>query len=142
MEFNSKQYSWSNVQIAPFGAVMIGCRGIKYKKSQEKEAVYAAGSKPHSIQSGNEAVEGEIVMLQSSLEAIQETVRNTFGPAAGLNDIPPFDIPISYKPKVGPIINDVVKFAEFTEVEKGMSQGDKFMEVTLPFIALDILNQV
>lgn len=140
MNFNSKQYSWANVEVAPFGVKMTGCRGIKYKKSQEKEPVYGAGDKPLSIQSGNQGVEGEITMLQSTYDAILDAAKAAYGPNAGINDIEGFDIPVSYKPKVGPIRNDVVKFAEFTEAEKGMSQGDKFMEITVPFIALDIIG--
>ncbi len=139
MEFNSKQYAWVNIEVAPFGQKMAGCRGVKYKKSQEKEAVYGAGSMPHSIQPGNVTIEGELSMLQSTLENILEVARATLGSGASLTDIPPFDLPVSYKPKFGgQIVTDVIKFAEFTELEKGMSQGDKFMEITVPFVALDI----
>ncbi len=140
MEFNSKEYAWANIEVALFGQKIRGCRGVKYKKTQEKEPVYGAGDKPHTIQSGNVAVEGEISILQSTLEKILEETRATLGPGASLTDIPPFDIPVSYKPKYGgKIVNDVIKFAEFTEVEKGMNQGDKFMEITLPFVALDVI---
>ncbi len=34
------------------------------------------------------------------------------------------------------IVTDVLYGVEFTEETKEMKQGDKFMEVTLPFIAL------
>lgn len=142
MDFNSKQYSWANVEVAPFGVKMKGCRSIKYKKAQEKEAVYGAGDKPHSIQSGNVSVEGEIVMLQSTYEALMDAAKAAYGPSAGLNDIEGFDIPVAYKPKVGPIRTDIIKMAEFTEAEKGMTQGDKFMEISVPFIALDILGGI
>lgn len=143
MEFNSKQYAWANVEVAPFGQKMSGCRGVKYKKTQEKEAVYGAGDKPHSIQAGNVSIEGELSMLQSTLEKILEVARASLGHGASLCDIPPFDLPVSYKPKFGgKIVNDVIKFVEFTEIEKGMSQGDKFMEITVPFVALDIVYGV
>jgi len=143
MSFNSKQYAWANVEIAPFGAKMTGCRGIKYKTAQEKEYAYGAGDDPHSIQSGNKSYEGSISMLQSTYEAIQEAAIAAMGPGASLSDIPPFDIPVAYKPKTtGPIVTDIIKFAEFTEVEKGMSQGDKLMEIEVPFMAIKVLNRV
>lgn len=137
--FNSKEYSWSNIQVVLFGRVVIGIRGIKYKVSQEKEAVYGMGNKPLGIQSGNKSYEGEIMLLQSELEAIQRAA----GTGNDLTDIPAFDIQVSYVDKAtGVIVNDVVKFAEFTEAEKGMEQGDKFMEITMPFIALDIQKNI
>jgi len=135
MTFNSKQFAWANIRIVLFGRVVLGIRSVKYSVKQEKEAVYGMGDKPHSIQSGNKTFEGEIGLLQSELEAIQRAAGTGFD----VTDIPPFDIQISYVDNSsGVIISDTIKFAEFTENEKGMSQGDKFMEITLPFVALDV----
>ena len=39
------------------------------------------------------------------------------------------------------LIVDKIRGIEFTEDGKEMKQGDKFMEVTLPFICLRIENQ-
>jgi hypothetical protein len=137
--FNSKQYAWANVRVVLFGREVIGIRGVKYKVSQEKEAVYGAGSKPLGIQAGNKSYEGEVVLLQNELEAIQRAA----GVGNDITDIPAFDIQVSYVDKVsGSLVNDTIKYAEFTEAEKGMSQGDKFMEITLPFIALDVAKGV
>lgn len=139
MTFSSKQYAWSNVEVVLFGRPVTAIRGVKYKASQEKEAVYGAGDRPLSIQTGNKSYEGELTLLQSELEAIQKVV----GKDADVMDIPAFDIIVSYKMEgTSPVVRDVIKFAEFTEVEKSMSQGDKFMEITLPFIALDIQKNV
>lgn len=139
MAFNSKQYAWSNVEVVLFGRPLTAIRGVKYKAAQEKEVLYGAGDKPLSIQAGNKTYEGELTLLQSELEAIQQAA----GKGCDVTDIPAFDIIVTYKMQgAGALIRDVVKFAEFTEVEKSMSQGDKFMEITLPFIALDIQKNV
>lgn len=139
MAFNSKQYAWSNVEVVLFGRSVTAIRGVKYKTSQEKETLYGIGDKPLSIQTGNKSYEGELTLLQSELEAIQKEVGND----CDIVDIPAFDIIVSYKMEgTGPLVRDVIKFAEFSEVEKSMSQGDKFMEITLPFIALDIQKNV
>lgn len=135
MAFNSKQYAWSNVEVVLFGQPVTAIRGVKYKASQEKEVIYGAGDRPIGIQAGNKSYEGEVTLLQSELEAI----RKVAGKEGDIMDIPAFDIIITYKEQGnGALVQDVVKFAEFTEMEKSMSQGDKFMEITLPFIALDI----
>lgn len=139
MTFSSKQYGWSNVEVVLFGRPVTAIRGVKYKASQEKETIYGAGDKPLSIQTGNKSYEGELTLLQSELEAIQAAA----GKDCDVMDIPPFDIIVSYKMEgTSPVVRDVIKYAEFSEVEKSMSQGDKFMEITLPFIALDIRKNV
>jgi hypothetical protein len=137
--FNSKEYEWSNVEVVMLGKVVTGIRGINYKESQEKEPVYARGNKPRAIQGGNKSYEGNISLLQSELEALQEVA----GVGASIVDIPSFDIIVAYVPKTGgAVVVDIIKNAEFTEVEKGMKQGDKFMEIELPIIALDIDRNV
>jgi hypothetical protein len=39
------------------------------------------------------------------------------------------------------LITDKIIGLQFTEEEKSIKQGDKFMEITLPFIALEIQYQ-
>ncbi len=139
MAFNSKEYSWADVEIQMQGRKVVGARGVKYKTSQEKEAIYGSGNEPKAIARGNKSYEGEIELLQSELEALTATA----GSGADIVDIVPFDIIVAYAPKDGgAITTDIIQFAEFTEVEKGMKQGDKNMEVTLPFIALGIQKNV
>lgn len=134
--FNSKEYSWANVEIVMLGRPVIGIRGVTYKETQEKEYVYARGNKPRSIQKGNKAYEGSISLLQSELEALIQSA----GKNRSLTDLPPFNIVVAYIPDegVGTIVTDVIKNCEFKENSKAIKQGDKFMEIELPLIALDI----
>lgn len=133
--FNSKEYEWSNVEVLFLGRPITGIRGITYSENQEKEVVYARGSKPRAIQKGNKSYEGSVSILQSELEALYQAT----GVKKGLVDLPAFDIVVSYIPEGAATIRvDTIKNAEFTKSEKSMKQGDKFMEIELPFIALDI----
>jgi hypothetical protein len=133
--FNSKEYSWSNVEIVMLGRPVTGIRGVTYKASQEKEVIYGRGNKPRAIQHGNKSFECSVTLLQSELEALVAAA----GKGKNLTDIPAFDIVVAYVPdQVGDIITDIIKNVEFTEVEKTFKQGDKFMEIELPAIALDI----
>ena len=50
---NTREYEWSSVKAIVGGRMVTGLRGVKYSKKQEKEALYAAGDKPHAIQRGN-----------------------------------------------------------------------------------------
>ncbi len=135
--FNSREYSWADIQVQMQGRKIVGLRAVKYKVSQEKEAIYGAGNEPLTIGRGNKSYEGEITVLQSELEALTRSA------GTDIIDLPAFDIVITYAPKDGgPIVTDIVRYAEFKENEKSMSQGDKNMEVTLPFIALKIDKNV
>ena len=133
--FNTREYEWSDVTVVLAGRDVIGLRGISYSSAQEKEALYAKGNKPHSIQSGNKSYTGSIRLLQSELMALQ-------GAAGGdVLDIS-FDVVVAYgNPSKGDVISyDLVRGAQFTESPKSLNQNDKFMEIELPMIALDVVN--
>lgn len=139
MAFQSKQYSWANVEIVMMGRPVIGARNVEYTSSKEKEHLHARGEDPISIQSGNKSYEGTITVLQSELHALEDAA----GAGNDIGDLPAFDIVVAYIPKEGtPIRTDIIKNVEFTEDAKGMSQGDKFMEIELPFLALAVEKNV
>jgi hypothetical protein len=98
--------------------------------------LFAKGRHAHSIQTGNIAVEGEITLLQSEYEAL---VAAGNGSILGLS----LDGVFAYgNPAIGdPLITDRVIGISFTEAAKEFKQGDKFMEITLPFVALAVKNQ-
>lgn len=134
--FNSRQYEWADLTLVLGGRDVTGIRGVKYTEKAEKEALFAKGRFAHSIQTGNIAVEGEITMLQSEYEAL---VSAGNGSVLGLN----LDGVFSYgNPAAGDaMITDRVVGISFTEAAKEFKQGDKFMEITLPFVALSVKNQ-
>ncbi len=135
--FNSREFEWADVKVVLFGREIAGLRGLTYKKSIEKELIYGAGNNPRAVQRGNKKCEGTLTILKSEFDEL-----NTAALAAGYDDI--VDIP-------GHLISIVCTFSnndkiqvnklthvEFTDYEDGMKQGDKFKEVALPFICLNI----
>lgn len=135
--FDSRQYEWADLTLILGGRDLTGIRGVRYEKTVEREAVYAKGSKAHSIQSGNEAVTGEIRVLQSEFEAL---VQAGGGSILGLS----LDGLVAYgNPATGSnMITDRIEGIRFTSEASEFSQNDKFQEITLPFIALDVKRQV
>lgn len=133
--FNSRQYEWADLTLVLGGKDLTGIRGVKYAEKAEKEALFAKGRYAHSIQTGNVAVEGEITMLQSEYEAL---VIAGGGSVLGLS----LDGIFGYgNPSNGDAsIFDRVQGISFTEAAKELKQGDKFMEITLPFVALSVKN--
>lgn len=137
MAFNSRQYEWADLTLILGGRDVTGFRGIKYIEKIEREAIFAKGRDAHSIQSGNSTVEGEITMLQSEYEALVKSGR---GSVLSLS----LDALVSYgnPANADAIITDRLLGLRFTESSKELKQGDKMMEVSLPFIALRVQNQV
>jgi hypothetical protein len=137
MSFNSRQYQWSDLTLELGGRIVTGFRGLKYSTKQEKELLYGKGNIPRSIQRGNIAPEGEITVLQSELETLRQAGG---GSILGLH----LDATAVYgDPANGDtIITDKLLGIEFTEDPKELKQGDKNMEISLPFICLEIRNQV
>ena len=135
MQFNTREYEWADVSIVVAGRMVIGIRGVSYTSSQEKEALYGKGNKPHAIQRGNKAYSGGIKLLQSELEALE---RAAGGDALDAS----FNIVVAYgNPSKGDVITtDLMKGCEITEIPKGLSQNDKFMEVELPIVMLDVIR--
>ena len=68
---NGREYEFEDMTLILGGRDVTGFRGIKYKKSQEKEALYGKGNKALSIQKGNEKCDGEISLTQSEYETLR-----------------------------------------------------------------------
>ena len=133
--FNSKEYEWADVTVVMAGRDVTGIRGVSYTASQEKEALYAKGNKPHGIQRGNKSYEGSIRILQSELDALN---------AAAGGDVldVSFNIVVAYgNPSKGDVVRtDLLSGVEITSVPKGLNQNDKFMEIELPLVMLDVIE--
>ncbi|WP_080058976.1 hypothetical protein [Spirosoma aerolatum] len=132
-QFNTKQYSWSQVDIQIGNRLLTGARGLSYTSSQEKEPVYGKGDEPQAIQRGNKAYRGELMLLQSELELLVSNAPNK-----DLNDYRDLSLVVAYRQEDGTVVTDAIVGAEFTELEKALRQNDKFMEVTLPFLFLKV----
>lgn len=137
MSFNSREYEWADLTLVLGGRDVTGFRAIKYAEKMEREAIYAKGRDAHSIQSGNSAVTGEISLLQSEYEALVVSGKGSVL-SLSLDALVAFGNPLN----VDAIIFDRLVGIRFTEAAKEFKQGDKFMEITLPFIALRVQNQV
>lgn len=138
MSFDSREFEYADVKVKLMGYECTGLRGLTYKKSQEKEPVYGAGNSPKAIQRGNKKYEGTLFLLKSDFDAL-----NKAAISAGyedLIDVAGKEINIScvyLKPEsAGSFSNVNLLNVEFTEVEDGMKTGDKFKEISLPFICL------
>ena len=135
--FNSREYEYADVTLVLGGKDITGIRGLEYAAKQEKEAIYGKGSEPVSIQKGNRSYSGTLTLLQSELETLIANSKDASVLSLQLDAV------VCYgNPSAGDVmITDVLQGIQFTEEPKGLKQGDKFMEIALPFIFLRKKNQ-
>jgi hypothetical protein len=134
---NGTEYGWVDVRvILPGSTVPVdGVIGIKYKLKREKKNIKGRGGKVVARGRGSKDYEGSITVLQSVFEAIQA------GVAAGkdITDIAPFTITVSYAMEGGGTVKtDRLTYTEFTDVEKGMKEGDMNAEIEIPLMIGEI----
>lgn len=133
MAFDTREYEWADITIIAGGIDLLTIRSFKLTEKVEREAVYGKGNQPIAIQSGNRSYEVELGMLQSGAEKLVK---------AGKGDIfsLAFDVLVNYgNPSQGDaIMSKRATGVRITQYEEAMKQGDKFQEITLPAIALNI----
>ena len=130
---NGRQYEFADLTLILAGRDVIGFRGIKYGEKQEKEQLYGKGNRPLSIQRGNVSYEGEITLTQSELATLRVLGK---GSILRLN----LNAVVAYgNPSEGDALTvDKIYGLQFTEAVTEYKQGDKFADITIPFICLDI----
>lgn len=138
MAFDSREYEWSDITLVLGGRDITGIRGIKYSEKMEAESLYAKGRRPHSVQSGNISYEGEITLLQSEYEALVKAGNGSVLNLRGLIATVGYGNPLNGDA----LMSDAITGIQITEASKEWKQGDKFIEITLPFIATGLQNQV
>ena len=136
MPFNSREYEWSDLSVALGNRDVTGFRDIEYDETEEIEPLFAKGKHAHSIQGGNRAVKGQIVLLQSEYEALVIAGGGSVLNLRGLSLVVCYGDGVSATP-----ITDIVEGVRFSSAPKKFSQGQKFMEITLPFLATGLKNQ-
>lgn len=139
MGFDTREFEYADIKVKMLGAELDGLRGLKYKKGQDKEPVYGQGNKPKAIQRGNKKYDGTLMLLKSDFDLIHKAAVSAG--YADIVDVPGKNIHITvvYQKEGDPIIQTATLFnVEFTEYEDGQNQGDKFKEISLPFVCLNV----
>jgi hypothetical protein len=134
--FDSQECEWADMSISIAGAPLTKIRGLKYKAAQSKEALYAAGEEPISIQAGNRTYSGEIKVLKGALDDMNRAAITALG--KDILDLE-FDIVVVYAAKgVRTLQTDTLIRCQVTEFQKGWDQSAKMMEITLPIVFLGL----
>lgn len=139
LKINENEYAWGDGQLRMLGRQVGHFTGIEYKVSQEKEQLYAAGRHAVAIQRGRVKVEGTLTLLQSEVIALTRAAKEQgYDNILGLS----IDLVMTYASADGVSTTDKIVSAEFTEVPKTSKEGDMKMEVAMPFLALDLQEDI
>lgn len=133
---NKKEVEWADLSLAISGATVSKARGLTVALELDLEELFAAGNKAFSLQAGNQTASGSLKLLKGAVDDLW-----TASVAAGAPNplFVEFDITATFK-KYGTrgTWTCTILGARISKVEYSMMQGDKFMEIELPFKALDV----
>jgi len=141
VHIRSSECAWHHAELKLLGRTIKGLRGFEFKKTVEKEHLFAAGSDAIDIQTGNKKVDGNIKILGFELDQL-----NMAANIAGFQDIT--EVPheaivatVSFKKSlVDRRTTITVRGIAFTEYAHAMEQNAKMREVTLPLLAMDMIT--
>jgi hypothetical protein len=129
--FDSKECEWIDLGIYLNGVKAGKATGLKYKKSRETEALYAGGDEPISIQRGNKTYTGTLNALKGLVDDMNKAAKEAGG--EDLYDVE-WLIVANYRAKSNRLIQiDTLTGVQFEDMERGMMQNDKKMDIALPF---------
>jgi hypothetical protein len=139
----TSECAWMDFALNILGRQIKGLRGFSFNDEDDDEHLYGSGNKPLDIQTGNTKPDGNIKILGFEHDELLRIAQK-----AGFVRIQ--DIPHEYvvitgtfrKRKSDPLKIVTATGVKFTKVEQAMEQGAKMMEVTLPFLAIDITTVI
>jgi len=137
MAYNSRQYEWADLSVFLGSKEITGFTAINYSEKIEREAIYAKGRRPYSVQSGNISYEGSLSLLQSELDTLVKAGKGSILSLA-------LDCVVSYgNPANGDdMTTDRIEGIRFTEDVRDWKQGDKNIEINIPFIAINVVRNI
>ncbi len=134
IKINGVNYDWGDVVIAnTLTGLNYSCVSIDYKKKQDKGLVYGLGNEPIGTGNGTVSYEGTITLKKPEVEKL-----NLAAKALGFNDIlglpgAAMNIVVVYMNGYD-LATDVLVGVCFKELPNGVKQGDKTIDIALPFI--------
>ncbi len=133
MKVDSRNFSWSEVEIRVAGLLLTAVQGITFNNKREFEYLYGKGSSPLAIKGGNESTDGSVTVLQGDLEALKDRAPN--GDLTLLSNV---DIQAAFRNVEGSMVRYSLMGVQFTENQIEINQNDKQVKVQVPFMALSL----
>lgn len=130
---NGIAYTWAQIKLNLLGREVVGIVSVEYSDKQEMQDNYGAGNYVVSRGIGKIMCEASITLEAAEVEAIQAAV-----PTGRIQDIPEFDIPISFMNDDELLTTHVLHNCRFKENKRSAKSGDMTIEVELPLLVSHI----
>ena len=131
---NGQQHSWSSIEVRMLDNIVTGITSVNYDDSVMKENHYGAGDFPVHRGRGKYEAKASITLYNYEVEAIIAALPR----GRRLQDVPAFDIVVSYLDDSNDIITHVIRNCEFNTNSRGINQGDTKIEVSFDLICSHI----
>lgn len=126
---NGKSYEYSDITCNILGVPVVGITSIEYEETQQMENIYGAGRNPVSRGYGQKTPTAKITLLMEEVENIQAVA-----PSGILQDIPEFDIIVTYTDTSLIARKHVLKNARFMKNIRSSNAGDTSIPVEMDLI--------
>jgi len=126
---NGQRRDWSSISFDALGRTFTGITAVSYEDSVEKVNHYGAGNMPVHRGTGKYSATAKASFYAYEIDSLQAALPS----GKRLQDIPPFDITVSYLDDSDQIINHVIRNCEFLTNKRDMKQGDTKIESEYEF---------
>lgn len=124
---NGRTYSWGDVKLNIMGVAVAGITKISYKDEQEMEDNFGAGNMPVNRGFGNTTSTASITLYSEEVMALEDVAPN-----GRIQEIPEFDIVVSYVHPNGLFRTNILKNVRFKSNGRETETGSTKIEVEIP----------
>jgi len=135
MPVNGTYYAWEDLAVLMPSGLQFDLQSIEYKHQRESEDVYGQGAAPRGEGRGNWSAEGKLVMKREGYSQFLNYVK---AQQKTVYTIPKFSITAVYGNSDQGLSDDQLLRCRILEVDKKAAQGDKSLNVEVPFKFEDI----
>ena len=126
---NGYNYDWGSIIVTLNGVPVAGLKEVNYNEQQEIINHYGAGRYPVSRSKGRVTATASITLTADEVEALQKASLT-----GRLQDIPPFDITITYIKTTQNIVTHVLRDCQIVSNTRKVKENDSEIQVVLNLV--------
>ena len=130
---NGQAYSFVDLVVNVNNVPLQGVTSIEYSDDSEMTNNYSNGKFPVSYSSGKYTASGKISLERADYNAIVNA-----SPNKRIQEVIPFDIPVSYLPESNVPVTDILRGVRFKAPSVSMSEGDTRQVIDLELMIAKI----
>jgi len=131
---NGVMYDWSCIKTSLAGVLLLGMTAIDYDDKQDVQKAWGSASRyPYGYAKGRIDCGGKLTLYQEEVENLQAA-----SPTGRIQDLPLFDINVSYMKENGQIVHHILKNVKLPENNRRNKEGNTKNEIELDMVIMSI----